>query len=197
MGWRDLGWDAVGFPFTRVQAAGAWIALFFLLVWAERHHLHRVMRAAFSRHSPAMDDANEPGSYRWAGRVLLFGTLFLFAWSVASGMSLGSGAHLLCVLLDAQCHHDAHLRSGRPADSGTLLSRSAEDLTTVMGTLRAVAAVADSVLADVLDQPHRPGPSDGAPTLGVPYRQSNQHQSRARWESGCLSPFWSAVSSAC
>ena len=43
MGWRDLGWDAAGFPFTRSQAAGAWIALFFLLVWAERHHLRRVM----------------------------------------------------------------------------------------------------------------------------------------------------------
>ena len=31
---------------------------------------------------------NEPGSYRWSGRILLFGTLFLIAWSVFSGMSL-------------------------------------------------------------------------------------------------------------
>ena len=89
MGWRELGWDAAGFPYTRIQAAGAWIALFFLLVWAERHHLARVMPAAFSRRSTAfMDDAGEPGSYRWAGRILLFGTVFLIAWSVASGMSL-------------------------------------------------------------------------------------------------------------
>jgi hypothetical protein len=92
MGWRELGWDAAGFPFTRVQAAGAWIALFFLLVWAERHHLRRVMRAAFRLHpnkevSP-LTDADEPGSYRWAGRILLFGTVFLIAWSVMSGMSL-------------------------------------------------------------------------------------------------------------
>ena len=27
MGWRDLGWDAAGFPFTRAQAAGAWAAM--------------------------------------------------------------------------------------------------------------------------------------------------------------------------
>src|SRR5690349_25023663 len=33
MGWRELGWDARGFPYTRSQAAGAWAALFFLLVW--------------------------------------------------------------------------------------------------------------------------------------------------------------------
>src|SRR5579872_6015115 len=88
MGWRDLGWDAAGFPFTRVQAAGAWIALFFLLVWAERHHLRRVLVSAFSRRAD-IDDTNEPGSYRWAGRILLGGTVFLIAWSVGSGMSLG------------------------------------------------------------------------------------------------------------
>ncbi len=87
MGWRELGWDAAGFPFTRVQAAGAWIALFFLLVWAERHHLKRVLTAAFSRGVP-INDAGEPGSYRWAGRILVLGTLFLIAFSVATGMSL-------------------------------------------------------------------------------------------------------------
>ncbi len=92
MGWRELGWDAAGFPYTRVQAAGAWITLFFLLVWTERYHLHRVMIAAFTfrrRGSPvSQDDAGEPGSYRWAGRILVGGTLFLIAWSVMSGMSL-------------------------------------------------------------------------------------------------------------
>ena len=59
-------------------AAGAWIALFFLLVWAERHHLWRVMQAAFTRRPTALpDDSDEPGSYRWAGRILVAGTLFL------------------------------------------------------------------------------------------------------------------------
>lgn len=89
MGWRDLGWDAAGFPFTRSQAAGAWIALFFLLVWAERHHLKRVLIMAFSRRSEAeLEEVNEPVSYRWAGRTLVFGTLFMIAWSMAAGMSL-------------------------------------------------------------------------------------------------------------
>lgn len=88
-GWRELGWDARGFPYTRAQSAGAWAALFFLLVWAERKHLARVLRSAFSL-GPAepMDDANEPGSYRAAGRVLVRGSVFLVAWSVLSGMSL-------------------------------------------------------------------------------------------------------------
>jgi hypothetical protein len=88
MGWRELGWDARGFPYTRAQAAGSWAALFFLLVWAERHHLARVLASAFGARV-ALDDAGEPGSYRWAGRILILGTAFLIAWSVQSGMSLG------------------------------------------------------------------------------------------------------------
>jgi hypothetical protein len=89
MGWRQLGWDAGGFPYTRSQAAGAWIALFFLLVWAERRHLVRVLASAFSRRHAPLEDADEPAPYSLAGRVLVFGTVFLIAWSMASGMSLG------------------------------------------------------------------------------------------------------------
>jgi hypothetical protein len=89
MGWRDPGADAAGFPFARSQAAGAWVVLFVLLMLAERHHLKRVLRAALLPGAPALDDAGEPGSYRWAGRLLVGGTLFLIAFSVAGGMSLG------------------------------------------------------------------------------------------------------------
>jgi hypothetical protein len=89
-GWRELGWDARGFPYTRAQSAGAWAALFFLLVWAERHHLRRVFAWAFGgQRDPGLDDAGEPGSYRWAPRILVLGTLFQIVWSVAGGMSLG------------------------------------------------------------------------------------------------------------
>lgn len=90
MGWRNLGWDAAGFPFTRSQAAGAWVALFFLLVWAERRHLLRVLRASlvpFAR-AAVPDDSREPGSYRWAGRILVAGTLYLLWFGMASGMTL-------------------------------------------------------------------------------------------------------------
>jgi hypothetical protein len=93
MGWRELGWDARGFPYTRAQSAGAWAALFFLLIWAERRHLWRVLTDAFSfsrRRPGAPDPLNDPtefGSYRTAGRLLVFGTVFLMWWSVQSGMS--------------------------------------------------------------------------------------------------------------
>jgi hypothetical protein len=94
MGWRDLGWDAAGFPFTRAQSAGAWFALFMLLVWAERRHLREVLRSAFVWHRRAsgpdpLNDPNEPGSYRWAARILLLGTFFMFFWSLRAGMSPG------------------------------------------------------------------------------------------------------------
>ncbi|MCC6444745.1 MAG: hypothetical protein IT210_14960 [Armatimonadetes bacterium] len=85
-GWRDLGWDAKGFPFTRAQASGSWIVLFFLLVWAERHHLKQVFRVGFGLEA-AIEDSREPGSYRWAARILVSGGLFLVAFSVYAGMS--------------------------------------------------------------------------------------------------------------
>ena len=87
MGWRELGWDASGFPYTRSQAAGAWIALFLILIWADRKNLGYILSSAFRRRAH-LDDAGEPGSYVWASRYLIAGTLFLIAFSVASGMSL-------------------------------------------------------------------------------------------------------------
>ncbi|MDX1933819.1 MAG: DUF6785 family protein [Capsulimonadales bacterium] len=87
MAWRELGWDASGFPYTRAQSAGAWAVLFFLLVWAERRRLGHALEAAFT-FGPQPDPGDEPTSDRTAGRVLIVGTLFLIAWGVASGMSL-------------------------------------------------------------------------------------------------------------
>jgi len=87
-GWRDLGWDAKGFPFTRAQASGSWIVLFFLLVWAERHHLKQIFRAGFGLRA-SIEDSQEPGSYRWAARILVLGGLSLMAFSIHAGMSVG------------------------------------------------------------------------------------------------------------
>lgn len=91
-GWRELGWDAKGFPYTRAQSAGAWAVLFFLLVWAERKRLKLAFDAALSfgpLDKSMEDDSGECASYRVAGRVLILGTAFLIWWSVQSGMSLG------------------------------------------------------------------------------------------------------------
>ena len=95
---HSMGWDAIGsgagsFPYIRSQASGAWIALFFLLVWAERHHMRRVLDAALDFRKEAgrgpydATEAQEFGSYRAAGRILIIGTLFLIAFSIASGMA--------------------------------------------------------------------------------------------------------------
>ena len=88
-GWRELGWDARGFPYTRAQSAGAWAVLFVLLVWAERKHLGRVLASALYLSKEKPDDQGEFGSYAGAGRTLVLGTVFLVWWSVQSGMSLG------------------------------------------------------------------------------------------------------------
>jgi hypothetical protein len=93
-GWRELGWDARGFPFTRALASGSWIVIFVLLVWAERKQLAHVLREGFTwgrrgKHLRAhADDTDEPGSYRWAARLLVLGLVALVGFSVYAGMSL-------------------------------------------------------------------------------------------------------------
>ena len=86
-GWRELGWDAKGFPYTRAQSAGAWAVLFFLLIWAERKRLLHALDAALTR-GPLRGEDGEAASDRVAGRVLILGSIFLVWWSVQSGMSL-------------------------------------------------------------------------------------------------------------
>ncbi|GAB4465296.1 MAG: hypothetical protein OHK0029_35860 [Armatimonadaceae bacterium] len=88
MGWRELGWDARGFPYTRAQSTGAWAMLFFLLLWAERKRLGRILSVAFGLSREKLDDDDEPASYRLAAWVLVLGSAFLVGWSVLSGMSL-------------------------------------------------------------------------------------------------------------
>ncbi|MDX1933478.1 MAG: DUF6785 family protein [Capsulimonadales bacterium] len=87
MGWRELGWDAAGFPQARSQAAGAWLVLFIVLIRAEWGHLRGVFRDAFGGTSERNADGEEPGSYRMAARLLVAGTVFLILFSVAGGMS--------------------------------------------------------------------------------------------------------------
>jgi hypothetical protein len=89
---RVLG-DALGFrnmpnfPFVDEQSFGAYIGLCVLAIVATRNHLSRVMRKVFTG-DRAVDDSDEPMSYRAAFLGLIGGMLFLTLFCNAMGMTV-------------------------------------------------------------------------------------------------------------
>ncbi len=85
--------DALGlrgmpnFPFTDEQSFGAYIGLCIIAILATRKHLAQVIRKIFTN-DPAIDDSNEPMSYRMATLGLIGSALFLTIFCKAAGMSL-------------------------------------------------------------------------------------------------------------
>ncbi|NOZ23385.1 MAG: hypothetical protein GXP25_20110 [Planctomycetes bacterium] len=80
--WGSRGGASFGW-----QNFGAFTAMTLLALWVARKQLADVFRKAVGR-APEVDDSDELLSYRAAFWGLLFGTVFLIAWLVQSGMSL-------------------------------------------------------------------------------------------------------------
>jgi hypothetical protein len=79
-----MGYEIPGFPFDQEQAAGAYLAMSFFLIYVARHHLAAVWRAAFSA-GPA-DDADEPLPYRWSVLAAVAGMAGMWLFAVRAGM---------------------------------------------------------------------------------------------------------------
>jgi len=75
-----------GFPFAQEQAMGAYIAMAGLLTWIGRHHLLAVIRKAFTG-DPAVDDSDEPMTYRMAVFGGLAALAVVIGWMVYAGMT--------------------------------------------------------------------------------------------------------------
>jgi len=83
-----IGWRALpGAPYINEQAAGAWLMLGIIAVWATRRHLTDVLRVAFNRQRTE-EDADEPMRYRSALIGAVGGTAFLVIFCYQGGMSL-------------------------------------------------------------------------------------------------------------
>ncbi|HIE26866.1 TPA: hypothetical protein EYP66_06235, partial [Candidatus Poribacteria bacterium] len=74
-----------GFPYVTEQAAGAYLGLGLIAIWATRLHLKRVLKDLF-RSDKVMDDSREPLHYRTAVIGLLVGFILLIAFCVRAGM---------------------------------------------------------------------------------------------------------------
>ena len=84
MGLRSLP----GFPYLNSQAIGGYVGVAVISLYISRRHLYFVCKGLFSR-TEALDDSDEPMSYRTTIILMLFGMLFLFAFCLKAGMSIG------------------------------------------------------------------------------------------------------------
>lgn len=92
--------SATGFPYLNEQAAGAWLALALVALWATRRHFFKVWDHL--RGLPTdLNDRQEPISYRHAAAGIALGTAALYAFCSYAGMSGGTivGFFLIFYLL--------------------------------------------------------------------------------------------------
>jgi len=87
MGFRGPGASPAeaAIPYIPEQAFGAWVAIFFFVLWGSRHHLARAWQAAWGKgEGEYREDAS---AYRWAYIGMGGGLLFLMAFFWVAGMS--------------------------------------------------------------------------------------------------------------
>ena len=84
-----------GFPYVTEQAAGAYLGLGLIAIWATRGHLKRVFRVLFrpftsfeGKSDKVMDDSHEPLRYRTAVIGLFVGFILLITFCVRAGMGV-------------------------------------------------------------------------------------------------------------
>ena len=79
------GLQIPGFPFSREQCQGAFIALVLYLLYVARGHLKEVLRKALWGRGE-IPERDEPMSYRVALLLFLGGSGFVLGWAILSGM---------------------------------------------------------------------------------------------------------------
>jgi hypothetical protein len=78
--------DIPGFPYSDSQCSGAYLGLAVFALWFSRSHFIRIWRGLFDRKID-LQDANEPLPYRVAVLGMVLGSIALFAFSRAAGMT--------------------------------------------------------------------------------------------------------------
>jgi len=89
--WYAVGFSSQGGSFSGYksiieQSSGAYLAFFAVAMWVSRKHLWLVIKKILGYRS-AIDDSDEPVSYRTAGFGLLIGGILLLVFCYEAGMS--------------------------------------------------------------------------------------------------------------
>jgi hypothetical protein len=80
---------ASAFPYLTQQSFGAWFAIIGTALWTARGHFRQVWQKALHPSQSALDDSQEPMSYRTALIGILLGMAFLTWFCLQAGMTLG------------------------------------------------------------------------------------------------------------
>jgi hypothetical protein len=86
LGFSTAGGSFSGYRGIIEQASGAYLAIFFVAMWTSRRHLVLVLKNILGKRS-AIDDSNEPISYRTAVLGMLIGGILLLVFCYQAGMS--------------------------------------------------------------------------------------------------------------
>ncbi|RLE68838.1 MAG: hypothetical protein DRJ43_04890 [Thermoprotei archaeon] len=78
--------EVARFPYLTEQSAGAFLALFLVILYLSRRHLKNVLKTALT--SSELDEGEEPMSYRWAILGTLLGLSFIAFFCLRAGMDL-------------------------------------------------------------------------------------------------------------
>jgi hypothetical protein len=81
------GYAASGYRSINEQTSGAYLAVFVVAMWVSRRHIGLFVRKILGRKS-AIDDSDEPMSYRTAALGIVIGSILLLVFCYQAGMSL-------------------------------------------------------------------------------------------------------------
>lgn len=86
-GWREpnAGFSPDQFPHFQYLTYGAWIGMFFVVMWSVKGHLIQIFRKAFTNED-TLDDSNESMSYRTAVIGATVGFTILLTAAIVSGI---------------------------------------------------------------------------------------------------------------
>lgn len=87
MGFSTQGGSFSGYKSIIEQSSGAYLAFFVVALWASRKHIKLVIKKVFGN-TNAIDDSQEPISYRSAVFGLLIGSILLTIFCYQAGMSI-------------------------------------------------------------------------------------------------------------
>ncbi len=87
MGFSTQGGSFSGYKSIIEQSSGAYLAFFVVAMWVSRKHLWSVVKKVFGN-TNAIDDSQEPISYRSAVFGLLIGSILLTIFCYQAGMSI-------------------------------------------------------------------------------------------------------------
>lgn len=97
VGGAVVGWESLkGLPYLNEQAAGSWIGLAVVALYATRRHFREILKQVLGRRSE-LRDVQEPISYQAALAGVGAGSLILILWALKAGMTVWAMAWFLLI----------------------------------------------------------------------------------------------------